>query len=65
MNAITLFVLVGAAFTCLALFSGISSLAHGGEADRRASHLLMFRRVGWQALTVLAMFMAMLSQFRG
>jgi len=61
MNAITLFVLVCALLTVITLFSGIASMAHGGEADRRGSHLLMFRRVGWQALAVLFVFMALLA----
>ena len=64
MNAITLFVMVGALLTALTLFGGISSMAHGGDNDQRRSHLLMFKRVGWQALTVLFIFMAMFSQLR-
>jgi hypothetical protein len=64
MNAITLFAMIGAFLTVLTLFSGISSMAHGGDDDKRRSHLLMFKRVGWQALTVLFIFMAMLSQMR-
>jgi len=59
MNAITLFALVGAFLTALTLFGGISSMAQGGENDHRHSHLLMFKRVGWQALTVFFIFMAM------
>ena len=64
MDAITLFVLVGAFLTAMTLFSGLNSMAHGGEEDLHQSHLLMFRRVGWQALTVLMIFLAMLAQLR-
>ena len=62
MSLITLFVLVCALLTAITLFSGIASMAHGGEADQRGSHLLMFRRVGWQALAVLFVFMALLAE---
>jgi len=61
MNAITLFAMVGAFLTALTLFGGVSSMAHGGENDRRHSHLFMFKRVGWQALTVLFIFIALFS----
>jgi hypoxia induced protein len=64
MNAITALVMVCALLTAITLFSGISSMAHGGDTDHRMSHVHMFRRVGWQALTVLAMFMAMFSHLR-
>ncbi len=62
MSAITLFAMVCALLTVVTRFSGISSMAQGGEDDQHRSHLLMFRRVGWQALAVLAVFIGMLSQ---
>jgi hypothetical protein len=52
MNATTVLVLAGMVFTIMALIQGIASMAHGGVSDQARSHFLMFRRVGWQALTV-------------
>ena len=62
MDMITMFVLLAALATAISLFNGIASMAHGGESDARQSHWLMFRRVGWQALTVLFLLLALLSQ---
>ncbi len=62
MNALTLFVFVFALLTLITLFSGISSMAHGGEADQRGSHLLMFQRVGWQAAAVFFILMTLIAQ---
>jgi hypothetical protein len=53
MDALTFLILAGAIAVALALFDGIVSMAHGGEADARESHRLMFKRLGWQAATVL------------
>jgi hypothetical protein len=64
MNPLTLFVLTAALATAITLFRGIYSMAHGGEADRRASHSLMFQRVGWQALTALFLLLALLGNLR-
>ena len=64
MDMITMFALLAAAATAISLFSGISSMARGGEADARQSHWLMFRRVGWQALTVLFLLLGLLSQLK-
>ena len=55
-------VLLAAAATAVSLFNGITSMAHGGEADLRESHRLMFKRVGWQALTVIFLLMGLLAQ---
>jgi hypothetical protein len=64
MDMITMFVLLAAAATAISLFNGISSMAHGGEADARQSPQLMFKRVGWQALAVIFLLFALLSQLR-
>ena len=61
MNLITAFVMVAALFAAISLFSGISSMAHGGVHDQQESHWLMFRRVGWQALAFLFVMLALLS----
>jgi hypothetical protein len=64
MDMITMFVLLAAAATAISLFNGIASMAHGGEADMRQSPKLMFRRVGWQALTVFFMLLALMSHLK-
>lgn len=65
MDALTVLVFVGVALTVFALIRGIASMAHGGIEDQQASHRLMFKRVGWQALTVaLIILLGVLSQLR-
>lgn len=59
MSLITAFAMLAAACAAMSLFNGIVSMAHGGAEDQRASHWLMFRRVGWQALAVLFIFFAL------
>lgn len=61
MDPLAVFAIVGLGMAALALFNGIVSMAHGGEADQRASHWLMFQRVGWQAVAVLAVFLGLLA----
>jgi len=61
MSLITVFVLVAALFAAISLFEGVASMAHGGVEDQRASHWIMFKRVGWQALALLFMLLALLS----
>lgn len=62
MDVLTVFVLVAALLTAVSLFNGVTSMAHGGDADAHDSHWLMFRRVGWQALAVLLLMLALLGQ---
>lgn len=62
MDPMTLFIFAAAAAAAVALFNGISSMAHGGASDQLHSHELMFYRVGWQALAVLLLLLAMLSR---
>ena len=64
MSIMTMFVLVGLVATILSLIQGIASMAHGGESDQARSHKLMFRRVGWQAVTILFLLLAVLSQIK-
>jgi len=59
MSMITAFAMIAAVLAAISLFNGIVSMAHGGAEDQRASHWLMFRRVGWQALAVMFIFFAM------
>ena len=60
MDPLAMFAIAALGLAALALFNGIVSMAHGGEADQRASHLLMFQRVGWQAAALLAVLLALL-----
>jgi hypothetical protein len=64
MDPLVVFAVIGLGLAALALFNGIVSMAHGGEADQRASHWLMFRRVGWQALAALVVGLALLGTLR-
>jgi hypothetical protein len=60
MDPLAILAITGLGLAALALFNGIVSMAHGGEADQRASHLMMFRRVGWQAAAVIAVLLGLL-----
>jgi hypothetical protein len=62
MSMLTMMVMVALLLTAISFFEGIVSMAHGGEADQRRSHWLMFRRVGFQALAVLFLLLGLLSQ---
>ena len=62
MNAMTLFVFFAAAAVAVTLATGVASMAHGGASDQLHAHELMFKRVGWQALAVAFVLLAMLSQ---
>ena len=61
MSLITAFVMVAALFAAVSLFEGVASMAHGGVQDQRASHRMMFKRVGWQALALLFILFALFS----
>jgi hypoxia induced protein len=62
MNTMTVLVFAGMAATILSLFQGIASMAEGGASDQARSHLLMFRRVGLQSITLVLLVLAVLSQ---
>ena len=64
MSLITVFVMVAALCAAISLFNGIVSMAHGGAEDQRGSHWLMFKRVGWQALALMFMLLAMLANLK-
>jgi len=63
MSLMTFFVLATAFFAALAFFNGVVSMAHGGEENHRVSHWLMFQRVGWQALALLFIVLALFQNF--
>ena len=62
MNTMTVLVVAGMVATILSLIQGIASMAEGGAEDQARSHILMFRRVGLQGLTLLLLVLAVLSQ---
>lgn len=64
MSLATMFIMAGLAATVLTLIQGIASMAKGGESDQARSHILMFRRVGLQAMTILFLLLALLSQLK-
>ena len=61
MSLMTALVLVAALAAAMSLFQGVASMAHGGAEDQGASHWLMFKRVGWQAIAFLLLLFALLS----
>ncbi len=61
MDAMTLFVLIAAAMVAVSLYQGVVSMAHGGEADQKRSHWLMFQRVAWQAAALGLVLLALLA----
>ena len=61
MSLMTLFVMIAAAMAAMSLFTGIASMAHGGAEDQSGSHWLMFKRVGWQALALMFVLLALLT----
>lgn len=62
MDPLTLLVFVAAALTAVALFNGVTSMAHGGVEDDRASYGLMCKRCLWQGVAFALVLVAMLSQ---
>jgi hypoxia induced protein len=64
MNTMTVLVVAGMVATVVALIQGIGSMTHGGASDQARSHILMFRRVGWQAITVAALLVILMNQVR-
>ena len=58
MNLLTITILVALAITVGLIGTGIWSMAHGGEFDRKHSTQLMGARVGMQAVTLLLLLYA-------
>ncbi len=56
MTALVVFALLA---TIAALITGVFSMAHGGDFDRRHSHQIMFARVGLQGVTLVALLIAL------
>ena len=53
MNILTMVIMIALLMTVILMGTGIWSMAHGGEFDRKHSTQLMFARVGMQGATVL------------
>ena len=62
MSPFALFAIVCLGLTAIALFNGITSMAHGGAEDQQRSPGLMFRRVAWQGLAALFILLGLLGQ---
>jgi fructose-specific phosphotransferase system IIC component len=58
MNILSVVIVVALLLTIAVLGTGIWSMAHGGEFDRKHSSQLMFARVGMQAITLVFLFLA-------
>jgi len=59
MNIMTALIVFALLATVAALVFGIFSMAHGGGFDQRHSHQLMFARVGFQGITLVALLIAL------
>lgn len=64
MTVMTAMVLIGLVATIAILITGIASMVRGGEFDQHHSHQLMFARVGFQAVTLLLLLIAVVLALR-
>jgi hypothetical protein len=62
MDPLALLAIGALALTAVALFNGVTSMAHGGIEDDRQSYGLMCKRCVWQAVAVALVLVGMLSQ---
>jgi hypothetical protein len=58
MNTLTVLIIIALLMTIGLMGTGIWSMAHGGEFDRKHSTQLMVARVGMQGVTVLLLLLA-------
>jgi len=58
MNILSILIVFALLLTIVVLGTGIWSMAHGGEFDRKHSTQLMFARVGMQGVTLVLLFYA-------
>ncbi len=58
MNILSVAIVIALLLTIAVLGTGIWSMAHGGEFDRKHSTQLMFARIGMQAVTLVFLFLA-------
>jgi uncharacterized membrane protein YdjX (TVP38/TMEM64 family) len=64
MTIMTAMVLVALLATVAVLITGIASMARGGDFDLHHSHQLMSARVGFQAVTLLLLLIAVVMALR-
>ena len=62
MDPLTLLAIGALIATAVALFNGVTSMAHGGVEDDRQSYGLMCKRCVWQAVAVALVLVGMLSR---
>lgn len=60
MDLLTVVIILALTATVVTLFLGLLAMSGGGEIDKEASTPLMWTRVGFQALTVLLLIVAIL-----
>lgn len=59
MSILTFVIILALVLTIAVLATGIGSMAHGGEFDRKHGTQLMFTRVGMQGLTLILLLVAL------
>ncbi len=59
MSILTLIIILALLLTIAVLATGIGSMAHGEEFDRKYGTQLMFARVGMQGITLILLFIAL------
>lgn len=59
MSVLTYVIILAMVLTIAVLATGIGSMVHGDEFDRKHGTQLMFARVGMQGLTLLLLFIAL------
>jgi fructose-specific phosphotransferase system IIC component len=59
MSVLTFVIILAMILTIAVLATGIGSMVHGDEFDRKHGTQLMFARVGMQGLTLLLLFIAL------
>jgi hypothetical protein len=64
MTLLNVLVVVALIATVVTLFSGIASMAHGGEYDARHSTQFMLARVGAQGLALALLLIALMMSLR-
>lgn len=60
MDLLTIVIILALTATVVTLFLGLLAMSGGGETDREVSTPLMWTRVGFQALTLLLLIIAVL-----
>ena len=59
MDILTVVIILALLLTIAVLFTGIGSMAQGGEFDKQHGTQLMFARVGMQGITLLLLLIAL------